>query len=68
MSCNNFGRVHGLVNSHSKLVLQLIADILSVACTDVLDELLPLRSNLICGRFLTVVKHVGAKSGAKTSL
>jgi hypothetical protein len=69
MPCNNLSRVDGLSESHSYLVLQLVADILSVVCTNVLDQLLPRHSHLIGGRLLTVIKQqVGAESGSKTSL
>jgi hypothetical protein len=60
--------VHGLIKSHRGLVLQLVADVLSVTCTDMLHEFLPRRSDLVRGRLLAVIKHVGTKSGVEPFL
>jgi hypothetical protein len=60
--------MHGLSESHSKLVLELIADVLPVVSADVLYELLPRSSHLICGCLVSVIKHIVAESSAEPTL
>ena len=60
--------MQGLCKNHSKLVLQLIADVLSVISADVLYELLPRCSHLIWGCLVSTVKHIVAESSAESTL
>jgi hypothetical protein len=61
--------LHGLSESHSELVLELIADVLPVVVSaNVLYELLPRSSHLICGCLVSVIKHTVAESSAEPTL
>ena len=58
-----------LSNHHSRFVLQFVADILSIDFfTDVLYELIPQSSHLVCSCLVSIVEHIGSKCGAETTL
>jgi hypothetical protein len=60
--------MHGLSESHSELVLELVADVLPVVCANILYELLPQSSHLICCCLVSVIKHIVTESRAEPTL
>ena len=60
--------MHGLGESHSNLVLQLITDILSVIGSHILHKLLPRCTHLVCGCLMAEVEDVCAESSAESIL
>ena len=60
--------VNWLNDSYSRFVLQLVADVLSVACTDVLHQLLPCRSHLISDILLSIIEDICSKACAEAFL
>ena len=62
------GSMRRFGESHSNLVLQLIADVLPIVSADVLHELLPRCSHLVCSCLVSVVKHIVSESTAESTL
>ena len=60
--------MHGFGESHSSFVLELIADVLSVCCSYILDELLPWGVHLVCSCLVSLVKDVVVECLAKSTL
>jgi hypothetical protein len=48
------------------LILEFINNIVTVDCTDVVNNLFPRRSHLVCSTLLAVVECIYAKSAAQT--
>ena len=56
----------GLRDLDPFLVLQLITDVVTINCYDMVDDLLLSSPNLICRSFLAIVKDMMSQVTAKT--
>ena len=57
--------VFGLLDLNPFLVLQLIPDVVTINCPDMVDNLLPSHSYLICSPFLTIFEDMLSQGTAQ---
>jgi hypothetical protein len=56
----------GLGYGHRLLILKLVANVMPIDRTDVVNYLLPCRTHLVCSSLLTVVENMATKGSAES--